>query len=95
MVPRGLSVLTEPVPPLTLRTGVMHRSSFSKYVRSAICNLGSVCQRRSRKCAASNDGRVIDETFGLRPDRIPATAASNFFPHLASSVSSRKSKKPD
>jgi hypothetical protein len=36
---------------------------------------------------------VIDETFGLRPDRIPATASSNFFPHLASSASSRKSKK--
>jgi len=55
----------------------------------ANCDLGSVCQRRSRKCAASDDGRVIDETFGLRPDRIPATAASNFFPHLASSASSR------
>jgi hypothetical protein len=93
MVPRGLSVLTEPVPALTLMTGVMPPVIVLRVCE--VCHSRSRVRVVSRKFAASDDGRVIDETFGLRPDRIPATAASNFFPHLASSASSRKSKKPD
>jgi uncharacterized protein (DUF736 family) len=45
--------------------------------------IASVCLRRTRSYASSKDGRLSTRGSGYRPDHLPATAASNFFPRLA------------